>query len=54
MSGTTNHPADHNFARRAVTYLREQGLTDDQVQSALVTELGLQTPEAEQILAKAA
>jgi hypothetical protein len=54
MSGSTNHPTDHEFARRAATYLREQGLTDDQVQSALVAELGLPTPEAEEILAKAA
>ena len=54
MSGSSNHPADHDFARRAVTYLREQGLTEDQVQTALVAELGLPTPEAEQILAKAA
>ncbi len=54
MSGTTNLPTDHEFARRAVTYLREQGLTDDEVQTALVAELGLQMPEAEQILAKAA
>ncbi len=54
MSGTTNQPTDHDFAHRAVTYLREQGLTDAEVQSALIAELGFQTPEAEQILAKAA
>lgn len=51
MSGSSNTAADREFARRAATYLREQGLTDDEVKSALVAELGFRSPEAEELIA---
>ncbi|MEL7157145.1 MAG: hypothetical protein AAFN30_11150 [Actinomycetota bacterium] len=44
---------EQDFARRAATYLREQGLTDDEVQAALVAELGLKAPEVEQVMSQA-
>lgn len=53
MTAITNE-IDHDFARRAASYLRDQGLSDDEVQSALVVELGLDSPEAEQITRAAA
>jgi hypothetical protein len=53
MSGSIDD-ADHDFARRAAAYLREQGLTDDEVHTALATELELETPEVEMIMRDAA
>ena len=46
MSGPSIDTADHEFAQRAAVYLRDQGLSDDEVRSALVVELGLPGPEA--------
>ena len=51
MSGSTIETTDHEFAERAAVYLLDQGLTDDEVQCALVTELGLARPEAAAVLA---
>ncbi len=47
---------DRAFALRAAGYLRQQGLSDEQVSEALVVELGLHRPEAVELteLAKAA
>lgn len=53
---TGSHSADAlevEFARRAASYLREQGLTEEAVQEALVEELGLREPEAEELIAQA-
>lgn len=51
MTGPPTDDADHEFARRAAAYLREQGLTEDEITSALVAELGLRSPEAAQAAA---
>lgn len=50
MSGFETDPTDHDFARRAVEYWRREGLSDDQVQGALIAELGFPTPEAVKII----
>lgn len=43
---------EQDFARRAAAYLREQGLTDDEVKAALVAELGLRAPEVKLVMAQ--
>ena len=53
MSGSSNDAEYREFARRAAAYLREQGLTDDEVRSALVAELGLNSPDAAEVIATA-
>ncbi len=45
---------DREFALRAAEYLRQQGLSDEQVSEALVIELGLHRPEAVELTALAA
>lgn len=48
MTGpTTADGFEHDFARRAAVYLREQGLTEEEIQEALVAELGTTAAEAE-------
>ena len=54
MSGFDSDNTDRDFALRAATYLREQGLTDEQVEGALVTELGFGSPEAAELAALSA
>ena len=56
MSGLENNETetDRQFAIRAADYLRQQGLSNEQVEGALVTELGLETPEAAELTALAA
>ncbi len=54
MSGHDNDTTDRQFAIRAVDYLRQQGLSDEQVHGALVTELGFDEPEAAELTALAA
>ncbi len=50
MSGLdTSATDDREFAIRAADYLRQQGLSDEQVEGALVTELGFASPEAAEI-----
>jgi hypothetical protein len=53
MSASTDS-ADRDFAIRAAAYLRQQGLSDEQVRGALVTELGLRLPEADELTGLAA
>lgn len=53
MSGVEDNN-DRQFAIRAADYLRQQGLSDEQVEGALVTELGLKTPEAAELAALSA
>ena len=52
MTGISDH-AERDFALRAAAYLREQGLTEEEVQQALQAELGLRKPEAEAVMAVA-
>ena len=54
MSGTTNDEHDREFGLRAAGYLREQGLSEDQVTDALVHELGFECPEAAELTALSA
>ena len=54
MSGFETDTTDRDFALRAAGYLRQQGLSDEQVSMALVVELGLPEPEAAEVLAAAA
>lgn len=54
MSGITYDNTDRDFGLRAAGYLRQQGLSDKQVEGALVTELGFPTPEAAEIAALSA
>ena len=54
MSGITHDNTDRDFGLRAAGYLRQQGLSDKQVEGALVTELGFPTPEAAEIAALSA
>ncbi len=55
MTGLENTETtiDRQFAIRAADYLRQQGLSTEQVEGALVTELGLETPEAAELTALA-
>ncbi|MEZ5407580.1 MAG: hypothetical protein R2761_06110 [Acidimicrobiales bacterium] len=50
----TDDNTDREFALRAAGYLRQQGLSDEQVSEALVIELGLHRPEAVELTALAA
>ena len=45
---------DRAFALRAAEYLRQQGLPDDVIEGALVSELGLRQPEAAEVTALSA
>jgi hypothetical protein len=54
MSASETDPTDRDFALRAAGYLRQQGLSDEQVRGALVSELGLLTPEADELTALSA
>ncbi len=54
MSGSSSTAADREFARRAAAYLRDQGLTEDEVKTALVAEFGMRSPEAEELIQDAA
>jgi len=54
MTGLEEKTTDRQFAIRAADYLRQQGLSDKQVEGALVTELGFDTPEAAELAALAA
>ncbi len=54
MPGFETDATDRAFALRAAEYLRLQGLSDEQVEGALVTELGLREPEAAELTALAA
>lgn len=54
MSGFESETTDRDFALRAAEYLRQQGLSDKQVEGALVTELGIQRPEAAELTALSA
>jgi hypothetical protein len=54
MPGFETDATDREFALRAAEYLRLQGLSDEQVEGALVTELGLREPEAAELTALAA
>jgi hypothetical protein len=54
MSGVEDTTTERQFAIRAADYLRQQGLSDEQVEGALVTELGFDTPEAAELAALAA
>lgn len=54
MSAFTPATTDRDFAIRAAEYLREQGLTDEQVEGALIDELGFPSPEAAEIALLAA
>lgn len=49
----TNQPTDTGFARRAAGYLHQQGLSNDQVRDALVTELDLDQATATEFAAAA-
>ncbi|MEM8924539.1 MAG: hypothetical protein AAGD35_13640 [Actinomycetota bacterium] len=51
MTGTAD--TERDFALRAAAYLRGQGLTEEEVQQALVAELGLDAPEAQALVAVA-
>jgi hypothetical protein len=52
--GFETDPTDRQFALRAAEYLRQQGLSDEQVEGALVAELGLREPEAAELTALSA
>ena len=54
MSGFGNENADRDFGMRAAEYLRQQGLSEDQVRTALESELGFGSPEAEELTALSA
>lgn len=54
MSGYHDNTTDRDFGLRAAEYLREQGLSEEQVEGALVTELGFETPEAAELAALSA
>ncbi len=50
MTGSKNADGfETEFARRAAVYLREQGLSEAEIQEALVAELGLAGAEAEEL-----
>ncbi len=51
MSGFETVTTDRDFALRAADYLRQQGLSSEQVEGALVSELGFETPEAAELAA---
>ncbi len=50
----SNETTDRDFALRAAEYLRQQGLSDKQVEGALVSELGFRSPEAAELTALSA
>ena len=50
----SNEITDRDFALRAAEYLRQQGLSDKQVEGALVSELGFRSPEAAELTALSA
>jgi hypothetical protein len=54
MPGFETDTTDRDFALRAADYLRQQGLSDEQVEVALVVELGLREPEAAELAALSA
>lgn len=54
MSENGEEGTDRDFGLRAAEYLRQQGLSDEQVAGALVTELGFETPEAAELTALSA
>ncbi len=54
MSVTDSETTDREFGLRAADYLRQQGLSDEQVRGALENELGFQSPEAEELTALSA
>jgi hypothetical protein len=54
MPGFETDTTDREFALRAAEYLRHQGLSDEQVEVALVVELGLHKPEAAELTARSA
>ena len=49
MPGFETDNTDRAFALRAAEYLRQQGLSDEQVENALVIELGPLKPEAHEL-----
>lgn len=54
MLGIDDDTTDHDFGLRAAEYLRQQGLSDEQVEGALIDELGFGSPEAAELTARSA